>query len=113
MIEKMVRDYLNNKMKIPAYTEKPDKPPEKYIIIEKTGGGTENLISDATISIQSYAESMYEASLLNETVKEKMPGMAEMDMVSKVTLNSNYNYSDTTRKQYRYQSVYDLIYFEE
>lgn len=113
MIEKIVKDYLMNNLDVHAYTEKPEKPPERYIIVEKTGGGTENLIPDATLAIQSYAESMYEASLLNEDVKKVMPGMAELDTVSKVTLNSNYNYPDTTRKRYRYQSIYELIYFEE
>lgn len=33
--------------------------------------------------------------------------------ISKCTLNSDYNYTDTARKKYRYQAVYDIVYFKE
>lgn len=30
--------------------------------------------------------------------------------ISKAKLNSDYNYTDTTTKSYRYQAVYDLVF---
>lgn len=113
MIEKITKDYLSGEMyPIPVHTEKPEHPPDEYILIEKTGGGSENFISDARIAIQSYAGSLYRAAALNEEVKEKMKDIIILDSISKATLNSNYNYPDTTKKQHRYQAVYDLVFFE-
>ena len=54
-------------------------------------------------------------SLRNEKfssiVKEAMEKIVEMDDISKCQLNSDYNYTDTTRKKYRYQAVYDMVHF--
>ena len=43
--------------------------------------------------------------------KEAMEKIVEMDDISKCQLNSDYNYTDTTRKKYRYQAVYDMVHF--
>ena len=40
-----------------------------------------------------------------------MEKIVEMDDISKCQLNSDYNYTDTTRKKYRYQAVYDMVHF--
>ena len=84
---------------------------KKYLLIEKTGSSRENFIDTATITIQSYAESMYEAAVLNERVKKAMDDIAVLSNVSKSELNSDYNFTDTTKKEYRYQAVYDITYF--
>ena len=54
---------------------------------------------------------MYEASLLNETVKEIVEQLVELNDVSDVSLNSDYNYTDTETKKYRYQQylISDII----
>ena len=44
-------------------------------------------------------------------MKEAMKKIVEMDDISKCQLNSDYNYTDTTRKKYRYQAVYDMVHF--
>lgn len=110
MIEKIVLDYLNDKLSVPAFPETPEEKQERFILLEKTGGGSENFINSATIAIQSYAESLYEAAALNEEVKKAMSYIVTLDSVSSSKLNSDYNYTDTKKKQYRYQAVYDLFY---
>ena len=47
----------------------------------------------------------------HHSVKEAMEKIVEMDDISKCQLNSDYNYTDTTRKKYRYQAVYDMVHF--
>ncbi|OOV85805.1 hypothetical protein BTA35_0216720, partial [Oceanospirillum linum] len=64
-----------------------------------------------TFAFQSYAPSMYEAAVLNEAVKETVEGMIELDEISKIKLNSDYNYTDTTTKEYRYQAVFDMNHY--
>lgn len=111
MIEKILLDYLNERLSTPVYTEERGQMPEKYVLIDKTGGGGSIYLKEATIAIQSYGKSLYEAAALNEQVKEKMNNVIELDDISKCSLNSDYEYTDTTRKKYRYQAVFDLVYF--
>ena len=110
MIEKIILDYLTEKLSVPVYPEKPEKPPVRYVLIEKTGSSKENFIRSATIAIQSYAETLNIAAELNEEVKMSMDNIIELDNIGKSKLNTDYNYTDTTKKKYRYQAVYDLAY---
>lgn len=110
MIEKIVLDYLKSILDIPVYMEVPDKEPNKYVLIEKTGSSAENYINSATFALQSYAESLYLAAELNEKVKTAMDNIIILDSISKSDLNSDYNFTDTTKKKYRYQAVYELFY---
>nr|DAM80335.1 MAG TPA: tail completion protein [Caudoviricetes sp.] len=111
MIEIIVKEYLSKQLEIEVVTERSDAKMKKYLLIEKTGSSRENFIDTATITIQSYAESMYEAAVLNERVKKAMDDIAVLSNVSKSELNSDYNFTDTTKKEYRYQAVYDITYF--
>lgn len=110
MIEKTIYDYLNSCMDVPVYMEKQDAMPETYVLIEKTGSSVSNYIYSATFAIQSYSTSMYKASELNEIVKEKMDDLITLPNISKSRLNSDYNFTDTQTKKYRYQAVYDIYY---
>ena len=113
MIEKTVRDYLDNKLTQPVWMELPKLGtiPDEYVIIEKTGSNRNNHLMSSTFAIQSYAKSLYEAALLNEEVKEAMDSLIELDDVTRASLNSDYNFTDTSKKQYRYQAVYDISHY--
>lgn len=111
MIEKIILDYLSEKLSVQVRMEEEPDLPEEYVIIEKTGGGKTNHICRATVTIQSYGASMYDAAQLNEEVKNAMDHITDLDDISRCELNSDYNYADTSRKKYRYQAVYDLVYF--
>lgn len=111
MIEKIILDYLDQELSVPVYMERPDNPPEQYVLIEKTGSGKRNHICDATLAIQSYAPSMYEAAVLNENVKTAMESAATLEEICRVSLNSDYNFTDTAMKQYRYQAVFDITHY--
>lgn len=110
MIEEIIMDYLNEKLDYPVLMEEPEERLQRYVVIEKTGGGLENYIHNATLAIQSYAESKYEAAVLNEQVKNAMDMAIVLDSIGESKLNSDYEFTDTTKKQYRYQAVYDLVY---
>lgn len=110
MIEKIVLDYLNKTLDVPAYMEMPEKQPKEFVLIEKTGSATEDFINSATIALQSYAESLLQAAVLNEKVKAAMDNIIVLDDISRSKRNSDYNFTDTTKKKYRYQAVYDLVY---
>ena len=111
MIEKTVLDYLNDKLPVPVYMEVPEDVETSYVIIEKTGGGMTNQIWTATLAIKSVAASLFNAAALNIAVIEAMLAIADTTEISKCSLNSNYNFTDTRTKEYRYQAVFDIVYF--
>ena len=111
MIEKIICDYLNKELKVPAYMEEQKNKPKSYVLIMKTGSGRSNHIMSATIAIQSYAGSLYEAAVLNETVKEAMLNIISLGEVSSCKLNSDYDFTDPETKRYRYQAVFDLVHY--
>jgi hypothetical protein len=112
MIEVTILNYLNENLEnITAYMERPANPPKSYVLIEKTGGGEENHIRHSTIAVKSIAESLYKAALLNEEVKDLMSSAISLDDIAKVELNSDYNFTDTSTKQYRYQAVFDITHY--
>jgi len=111
MIEIITLNYLNVKLSVPVFTEKPSKPPKSYVLIEKVGSGETEHLPSATIAFKSYAESLYSAALLNKELKETMKNIIELDEIRGITLNSDYNFTDTRTKEYRYQAVYDIRYY--
>ncbi len=110
MIEETVLDYLAARLTVPVHMEMPERMPASFVLVEKTGGGKDNHIDRATIALQSYAPTMYEAAELNYVVKALMDAMPDTENVFRCKLNSDYNYTDTSVKRYRYQAVYDLTY---
>lgn len=113
MIETIVKDYLQlNIPDIPILLERPANSPSTFVLLEKTSGGRENHINYATIAIQCYAPTLYEAAQLNETIKSFMFDIIELKALAKSQLNSDYNFTDPTTKEYRYQAVFDLTYYD-
>lgn len=110
MIEKIVLDYLSNKLDVSVYMEVP-KDIDTFLLVEKTGSGQRDRIYEATIAVQSYAKTMYEAACLNQMVKDAMNDIIELNEICRVRLNSDYNYTDIESKHYRYQAVFDLIHY--
>lgn len=110
MIEKIILNYLDKTLDVPAYMEVPANHPDKYVLVEKTSSARKNRINSALFAIQSYAKTLYDAAQLNEQVKEAMDRIVFYTDISSAKLNSDYNYTDTTKKQYRYQAVYNVFY---
>lgn len=108
MIELILKSYLEDELKINAYFEKFPTMPNTYLLIEKTGSDSENHIYSTTFAIQSIAPSLYAAASLNETVKAAMENFVGEEGIASCKLNSDYNFTDTQSKTYRYQAVYDI-----
>ena len=112
IIEEIVRDYLSKKLILtPVRLELPNNPPDIIVVLEKTGSNEVNHIKSATFAIQSYSKSMLDAMELNEQVKQAMKDIVELDQIGACNLNSDYNFTDTTTKKYRYQAVFDITHY--
>lgn len=113
MIEKTILNHLAATMNMTdVYMEVPENPPATFIVIEKTGGGENNEIGAATFAIQSYGPSLLDAATLNVSVKTAMKSLITHSDVAKCQLDTDYNFTDTSTKRYRYQAVYDITCYE-
>lgn len=110
MVEIEIREHLSTALDVPVLLERPENEPDSYVLIEKTGGGESNMIESATLAVQSYAKRMHDAAALNVRVKAAMKASTRLDSISRCKLNTDYNFTDTTKKRYRYQAVFDIVY---
>ncbi|OFI49525.1 hypothetical protein BG261_02800 [Floricoccus tropicus] len=110
MIELIINNFLDGHISVPVFLERPKKVPERFVLFEKTSSAKRNHINSATFAFQSYAKSMYDAAVLNEELKQVIESIIESDEIASVKLNSDYNFTDTETKEYRYQAVFDFKY---
>lgn len=114
MIEEIVREHLIDTIQLPAYLEEPERPPRKYMLIEKAGSsdGAAHAVGKAMIAVQSIsADSLVSAALLNEQVKQAMWRLEADSRVTKVVCNSDLNYTDPETHRYRYQALFEITYY--
>lgn len=111
MIEKILLDHLSVSLGVDCGMEVPANVPDSFVVLEKTGDSSENRVNTAIVAVQSYAPSLYEAACLNERVKTAMDAATTLPGVAAVHLNSDYNFTDTASKRYRYQAVFDVTYY--
>jgi len=112
MIEEKVISYLNGlPLSATVYVSVPAQKPSKFFVIQKTGSSRINGVDSSTIAVQSYGSTLLEAAEMNQEVKEAMLDFIEEPYISSVDLNSDYNYTDTTQKQYRYQAVFVITHY--
>lgn len=113
MIETVIRDYLKVRAPFAVLMETPaggQVPP--YAVIQKTGSGmVDGVVFQATLAIRSFGATLYEAAQTNELIKALMAGAVALPEVARVRLNSDYDYTDTASKKYRYQAVFDIIHY--
>ena len=112
MIEKTILDYLGEHLTVPVYMEEPINKPASYVLIERTGSSESDLIESTTLALKSYGASLYDAAVLNMAVKARIKQAVELPSVSAVYINSDYNFTDTETKRYRYQCVAVVTHFE-
>ncbi len=119
MIEKTVCDYLTEYFaddRIPVYLVLPESLPNpseagEFILIDKVGTSLENWIFESTIAIQSYGRNLFEAASLSQRVIRAILESISMDEIISVSLNSEYEYTDTETKRPRYQAVFDVSHY--
>lgn len=113
MIEATIISYLIDKTSAAkaVYAERPKSPPAKYIIVEKTGSNRADRVDRATIAIQSISGTLLDAAMLNDEVKAQMEAILSLESIGACRLNSDYNFTDQTTKEYRYQAVFDITHY--
>ena len=113
MIEVIILKHVKTNLPVPVRLQKPEPLPTdgKYVLFEKVGGDKLNKTGGSTIAFQSHANSMAEVALLNEETKNAVESLIELDEIVSVRYRTDYNFTDTTTKQYRYQALYDIKHY--
>lgn len=113
MIEVSVLDYLNSNLTERVYTEIPKTMPEKFYVLEKTGGGLSNHISKSSFALQAYGKSMYEAASMIYTAKDNLLAdtFLELSEICSIQWDGEYNFTSETQKKYRYQAVFSVTHY--
>jgi hypothetical protein len=116
MIETQFLDYVSGIAgAVPCRMELPPEPPATLIVIERTGGTVgETEFNTATFAVQTCGSSLYNAAMLARDIVPKILRMKyDVENVSSIKVNAGpYNFTDTDNKKYRYQTVFELSYYE-
>lgn len=110
MIEKTIVDYLSENLEVFVGMEAPEQI-TNYVLVDKTGSSRSNHIITSRFAIQSYGATLYSAMLLNEEVESVMEGLLELDEITRVQLETDYNFTNTATKQYRWQAVFSITHY--
>ena len=94
------------------FTQKPDQVPEKYILIDRTGGPREAMVLDrAEILIEVYNKNNRRAAKeLALTIGNKIKELELIHNVEHASVNSTVRLDDTLTKYWRYQVYCDVNY---
>ena len=96
----------------PVSGDKPDTPPEKYILVDRTGGPRESMALDqAEILIEVYHKnSRSTASDKANMIADSIPDLLKRaDNITRAKVNSVVNLDDTIAQYHRYQVYCDVF----
>lgn len=116
-IEMLVLDYLETEMNYPVYLELPESVEnpsftfQPFLIVQKTGSNQNGHLMTSTVAVQSYGATLYDAMQINYEVIEQMLQIIELEEVTRVEVNSDYEFTDEEHKRPRYQAVFDLTHY--
>ena len=117
LIESTIIKYLSEheSISVPVYGDTPmGAVPSAYILVQKTGSTVRDHIYTAMMAIQSITSgSKADAATMNEAVIGAMRGLVTCQNIFASRLNSDYDYTDASTKQHRYQAVFDITYARE
>ena len=96
----------------PESNPRPSMDPAEFYVLQKTGSGENNHILSSTFAIQSYAGTKLRAIQLNEALKDAVEDLLRFNEIIGVELNSDYDFTDTTTRQPRYQAVFVITHYD-
>ena len=112
MIEETVKAYLDTvfgESGIPVLLETPTNLPAKFIVFQLIDRGEENHINEVTIEFRSFADSKYDAAVLDETLRTALKTWNEGSDIT-IHLGGGNDDQDSTLKKYRYRCYYNFYY---
>ncbi|MDO4681089.1 MAG: hypothetical protein Q4A55_07585 [Aerococcus sp.] len=112
MIEEVIRNKLVSEMGDIVFLEHPEITRPQFVVMERIGGAEHNHLSSCMMAFQSYGYTLYYAAQLNEYLKYCVRRLVELPEIAAVKLNSDYNFTNEETKEYRYQAVFEINYYD-
>ena len=94
-----------------AYGDKPDDAPEKYVLVDRTGGPRESIVLDkAEILIEVYHKTSRSTAknVANDIADQVIALEAYNENITHAAVNSLVNLDDTLAQYHRYQIYVDV-----
>lgn len=113
MIEKTVINYLRGRFPGEIIEgEVPKGMPDRFVTVEKTGSQQLSVgLFRSTIAVQSWETSRLKAATLSEAVCKALRDMPFYAEDVTKAIGSDYDFTDTTTKRYRYQAVFTVTHY--
>ena len=108
IIPKLI-NYLSENLEVYVGMEAPNET--EYVLIDQTGSSRQNHVITTSVAIQSYGSTLYDALVLNERVKNAMADFVADEQVTRVQLDTDYNFTNTATKQFRWQAVFLITHY--
>ena len=109
MLETKLIKFLSEALKVSVTAQRPERLSGRAVVIERIGGTRRDRMETVTVAVQSYGDTLLQAAELNETVKEAvLDGFYSRSDVAGCRLTSDYNFSDPSTKQNRYQAIFEI-----
>lgn len=114
-VEKLVIAWLPTLTEVdtdwPVFGDKPTTLPEKYILVDRTGGPRESMVLDqAEILIEVYHKnSRTTASDMAGYIADEIPGLTSLEPITRAKVNSMVNLDDIVAQYSRYQIYADVF----
>lgn len=106
-----IRNFLLEQLDgVPVHFQVPSGPPDLYVLIEKVGSFRDHGLWTDSFAFQSCGKSLLEVMRLNQEIKEVLPGIVELDDFFRCECETDYNFTNTETKEYRYQAVFEIVY---
>jgi len=113
MIETILIDYLSSEIGVSVTAERPRARQGEYLVIDKTGSSESDHLESAMVAVQCFADTKASAASLCSRVKKAMRSIADKrGDVTRSSLNSDYDNTDTSTKKYMYQALFDITFYE-
>lgn len=111
MIELIIKKYIENNSDIKVFFEFPKENLKEFVLIDYIGSSSSNQLNSTRLAIQSYSYSLFKVASLNNRIKKILNNIIELNEISKIELDTDYNYSDKELKKYRYQAIFDIFHY--
>lgn len=93
---------------VPVVAEVPVDRPKRFVTVERVGGGNREFVDRASLAVQAWAGSRFDAATLADTVRVVVGMLPTVEQVARVDVGSVYNWPDPDSRQSRYQITVDV-----
>ena len=110
-IERALVAWVPGALGVPCVGDVPERLPDRFVTVDRTGGGSDLAVDRPTVALQCWAMSRADASDLAASMRdaliERLP--AEVPQVVRVEVVGCYAFPDPEQRRPRYQVLASFV----